>query len=98
MKTPRTIVLATALLVSAADVLSAHSWYPEDCCSGEDCAPVMSIRQAPEGRYVTSKHGTVLVPAALKPRRSEDGDFHVCMTTNEAGLKLLQCFFEPAGS
>lgn len=46
----------------------AHSWYPPECCSGQDCAPVESMTwlvlaggELPQ-LVVTSKHGTVIVP------------------------------------
>lgn len=80
----------------------AHSWYPKDCCSGDDCAVVLKIEQTREGRLVTTKHGTVLVPPTFTARPSEDNDFHACMAPSDgmygdSGPALI-CWFEPSGS
>lgn len=81
----------------------AHSWYPHACCSDDDCAPALHLKQVPEGRIVTSKHGSVLVPTGHPIRESQDSDFHVCMQPNrnmdnhDGGMTLI-CWFEPSGS
>lgn len=32
-----------ALLLVAATPAAAHDWYPSECCSGTDCAPVEKV-------------------------------------------------------
>lgn len=39
-------VLVWFLLISMANSASAHSWYPHECCSGEDCAPIPNVTVA----------------------------------------------------
>jgi hypothetical protein len=39
--------LASALMWGPAQ---AHDWYPADCCSGRDCAPVTKIEQIPTAK------------------------------------------------
>jgi hypothetical protein len=44
---------------------------------------------------VTSKHGTVLVPANFPRRESKDHRMHVCMRPGEGGTMRLICIFMP---
>jgi hypothetical protein len=86
MKVSLTAVLsvfaATAFLCVPA---RAHSWYPKECCSGNDCAPVEKVAWLmPAGKglpqlVVTSKIGTAIVPHDLPVRESKDGRMHVCI-------------------
>ncbi len=74
-----------AALLTASTPAAAHDWYPMECCSGLDCAPVekVEILQPPAiasflpspaqsapvgGMLVTTRHGSVVVPANF-PRR-----------------------------
>jgi hypothetical protein len=83
----------------------SHDWYPRECCSGQDCAPVESMtRYLPDtgGRerlVVTTKHGTAFVPDKFPLRPSPDGRIHVCidrdMTPDAFGDTKLKCLFVP---
>lgn len=103
---PRTyllLYLAVLLAALAAEgychaPAHAHSWYPERCCGGKDCAPVTKIEQVPEGRYVTSEFGRVLIPTDYKSMPSEDAQFHVCISAGEYGEVYPTCWFEPLGT
>jgi hypothetical protein len=63
----------------------AHTWYPKECCSGQDCAPVEKATWLiPAGGglpqlVVTSSIGTAIVPHDLPVRDSKDGRMHVCI-------------------
>lgn len=35
-----TLVIAAVVFIVAAVAANAHDWYPMECCSGQDCAPV----------------------------------------------------------
>jgi hypothetical protein len=80
---------------------AAHSWYPLDCCSGEDCAPVentMWVVPAGGGTprlAVTSKHGTAIVPVGFPVRVSRDDHMHVCMQFDPFGAMEVICLFMP---
>jgi hypothetical protein len=92
-----TMVIATASL-SGSRHGRAHDWYPWECCSGLDCAPVLQVEVLPEaGLRVTTRHGTALVPASLERRESPDGRMHACMRPDDAGAMLPICLFVPPG-
>ena len=69
------LALATSL------VISAHSWYPQECCGEKDCHPIPceELVQRPDGNYqweqFTFKREQV--------RASLDKDCHVCVFRNE---------------
>lgn len=85
------IVLMLAILVGPA---KAHSWYPLECCSGMDCAPVEKAMVVPEGLIVTTVQGTVFIPASFPYRESQDGQMHACIQKENGETKLL-CAFRP---
>jgi hypothetical protein len=76
------IVVSTVHLCSPA---GGHSWYPQECCSGRDCAPVEKINWlvlANDGLpqlVVTSAIGTAVIPHDMPERGSKDGRMHVCI-------------------
>ena len=85
----RAWIFAGLLLVATAAV--AHDWYPIECCSGMDCAPVekveiMPVQSAgimgsttlPGTMMITTKHGSVIVPANF-PRRRIQGQPDACL-------------------
>jgi hypothetical protein len=92
-----------ALAQSEATPLFAHSWYPHECCHDGDCAPADNVvRLAPTIRNasyfrVTSKFGTVDVPASFPTRDSPDGRMHICMNYGPFGSLEILCVFVPPG-
>ena len=87
------MILASAVSIPA----HTHSWYPRECCSGEDCAPVEHIERVPgTGRLlITSRHGKAILGEASQRRESPDGRAHVCMRADEFGAIWIVCFFAP---
>lgn len=92
----RKIVLTAALLLPAA--ASAHDWYPIECCHQMDCAPVERVEQSSGEMVVSSKIGSVAVPASFARRESKDHRMHVCMRPEPSGGMRLICIFMPPGS
>jgi hypothetical protein len=98
-----------AALLSAAGVAEAHDWYPMECCSGMDCAPVEKVEilplqsagimgsnmSLPGTMMITTKHGTVIVPANFPRRESKDNQMHACMRAAPGGNMRLICLFIP---
>lgn len=81
------------------DQARAHEWYPWDCCSGFDCAPVLRVEVQPDASLVvTSRHGTVAVPAGFQRRESQDARMHVCMRPGADGIMQPICLFLPPGT
>jgi hypothetical protein len=104
--------LLAALLVAAATPAAAHDWYPIECCSGMDCAPVEKVEILPgpamanvlstpaqagplDAMLVTTKHGSVVVPANFPRRESKDHRMHACMRPGQNGTMRLICIFLP---
>jgi hypothetical protein len=51
----------------------------------------------PGSMIVTTKHGTVVVPANFPRRESKDNQMHACMRpTSDGGMRLLCLFLPPA--
>jgi hypothetical protein len=96
------IVTGAAFVLASAGRGDAHDWYPLDCCHGMDCAPVDKVETLvpvsadnPPVMVVTTKHGTVIVPADFPRRESKDNQMHVCMRPGTTGRMQLLCIFVP---
>jgi len=79
---------------------SAHSWYPKDCCSNQDCMPADRIEVDARGdlRVVVGRL-RIWVPRGFAVRPSQDRRIHICFR-EEKDLKFLMplCLFMPAES
>lgn len=67
------IIVAFGVLVPA--VARAHDWYPQQCCSGQDCRPVPCDEITASPDYYFWK-GMRFPKNAAKP--SEDNQCHIC--------------------
>jgi hypothetical protein len=80
---------------------STVSWYPTECCNNRDCRPVVSIKPAPNGFWMTTGDGlTVLIGPSDSRRPSLDARWHICSGPGEmddAGPQIF-CVFEPPNS
>lgn len=96
-----------AMLIAGATPAAAHDWYPIECCHGMDCAAVEKVEILPTptavlagapmtpAMMVTTKHGSVLVPANFPRRESKDHRMHACMRPGVRGEMRLICIFMP---
>ena len=80
-------ISSVLFLIMFSGVAFAHSWYPADCCSDNDCAPILSKEMKELNGtmvlHVTTKHGTAPVfPLTTKLRQSEDDKEHACLVPN----------------
>lgn len=88
--------LLLGMLLLAPHAVSAHGWYPIECCHNMDCAPVDSAeRNGTGGLTVTSRHGTGIVPDSMRRRESRDQQMHVCMQPGSDGRMRVICIFIP---
>jgi hypothetical protein len=101
--------ILAALLVTATPA-AAHEWYPIECCHGMDCAAAEKVEMLPGpaiasvtggpvvtgAMSVTTKHGTVIVPANFPRRESKDHRMHACMRPGTDGMRLICIFMPPA--
>lgn len=80
----------------------AHSWYPQECCNGQDdCHVVELVKSDKEGFTVKDGMMEVIVPKTFPHRNSEDGDYHLCY--DQAAWRIYHdfrpfCFFIPGMS
>lgn len=95
MLSPRAIVLlaalVTGLLLAGLSCCKAHSWYPADCCSDRDCAPIPSsdVDETAEG-FVIKSTGEFIERS--KAKMAPDDQFHICRYPSS---KIIICFFQP---
>ena len=92
--------MAVALLtIGAAGPLSAHSWYPKDCCSDRDCMPADAIGIDHHGdRFVMAGDLRIWVPHGFAVRPSQDGRIHICFHVDDHKFLMPLCLFLPAQS
>ena len=103
-----TVAIVLIIVFALLTAVQAHEWYPQECCSGQDCAPVEKVEvmpalkagmwtqfnpRMPTVMVVTTKHGTAMVPDNLTRRQSQDNQMHACL---HAGR--LICIFMPPGN
>ena len=107
-------LLAALFAAAMTTTAAAHDWYPIECCSGMDCAPVEKVEilsppamasmlgapaqsqpSQPGAMLITTKHGSVAVPANVQRRESKDHRMHACMRPGDGGGMRLICIFMP---
>lgn len=85
------ILCFIGFLILAGQAL-AHSFYPVECCSGYDCAPIaMSRVEVNSAGFLID--GIHSIPFK-EVRRSPDGAYHACFPQPDK----LRCFFAPSMS
>jgi hypothetical protein len=79
------------LVTSAAD---AHSWYPKECCSDNDCRPV-PCAELVRGKYGLGWRDRVFF-SEMQIHDSLDDLCHVCVTTYVGYVSYVPiCAFIP---
>lgn len=94
--------LLAAALICSAGVVFSHSFYPMECCHGQDCREIdaSEIAYTKEGAYVVIASGEIFAhPGSTAPIRkarfSPDGRFHRCTPNGERGAVYTICLFVP---
>ena len=87
--------MSLLLLAVCSFSAAAHSWYPSNCCSGYDCAPIKSLQRLPDGSMIiTNENGdTATFPAGFPIRQPQDGGRHACISPYS---KKPICLYLPA--
>jgi hypothetical protein len=86
--------LSIAFLLAGITAPLAHSWYPLECCSEQDCRELDETRgetvtETPAGWQLWDGRIVVRQRARLSP----DKKFHLCETRS----RNILCFFAPPG-
>jgi hypothetical protein len=89
----------TALLFGAiSSNAAAHSWYPQRCCSGDDCFVADHVRRLPDGTLELSRGRIVVrVTHSFPIEASPDGRSHFCVYDSGWGFEA-RCVFLPIQS
>lgn len=95
----KTLIIYTLIAIFSATTALSHDWYPTECCSATDCAPlpVDKIKFTSEGW--TLPNGEFI--AKGNERQSKDCSFHWCRYNEDPKTKVIwptgrkQCFFVP---
>ena len=97
MNTFRVLVLGTGLSSAGLVPASAHSWYPPECCSGQDCHPVPceTLRGEMNGGLTYLPANTSFRANMVRP--SQDAQCHIC-TSRPDGGGFPYCAFTLQGS
>lgn len=84
----------------AAPPARAHSFYPWECCSDQDCWPMGEDADAKEPEPRAGPFGWILADGAVVPYRearpSPDGRFHVCRRGGRADGEVIRPSAKPA--
>jgi hypothetical protein len=102
-------VLAAATPAAAHDWYPMECCSARDCADVEkvEMLPgpsIASMLAAPAqadslgGMLVTTRHGSVVVPANFPRRESKDNKMHACMRPSDTGGMRLLCIFLPPAS
>lgn len=89
---------AWALLLCLTGMAGAHSWYPIECCSGQDCQPVSvdDLVEQSDGSWKYLPTGLVFPKETIRP--SQDRHFHVCIGRHSFNFGKPLCAFVLQGS
>lgn len=91
----RMVIVALALAAGTAALTpaTAHDWYPLECCSQKDCAPVppASVKRTPQGWRLPSGHVLAYDDPRVKPLPPGRTGVHVCETQDKDRRPL--CLF-----
>lgn len=90
-------------------VAFAHSWYDPDCCTKEDCEPIISHSWNKRVlTYSTDKYKNVVVDLDKMPkggiRASKDGKMHACTLSaaddmgSQGSIFFTRCLYFPGAS
>lgn len=96
----RTLAILIPLLLSFSAV--GHSFYPPECCSGQDCYEIESseVRLTKEGAYIVIATNEIFAhpdskTEIRKAHFSPDGKYHRCTPNGERGAVYTICLFVP---
>lgn len=98
------LVLTILMMADIVRPADAHSWYPRECCSNQDCMMADAIEaDGRGGRSVLVGQVRIPVPDGTQPRPSPDGRIHACFRSWAGDLNGLQtfsliCLFIPAAA
>lgn len=100
-------LLSFFFLFSFTSSVLAHSWYPWECCSDNDCAPIKEIvvlengdlkititlkLKGEKGEVIGSYDTSAVFPKDFEQRTSKDGETHACIIAGKP-----KCLFIGAG-
>jgi hypothetical protein len=92
------LATASSFIIWTASEVTAHSWYPQPCCGGQDCRKVDKIDFLPDGDMVMHVGWmAIVVPHNFARQPSQDADAHVCISFATGTFRPV-CVFMPGTS
>lgn len=92
-------LVGVALLASLSAAL-AHSWYPWECCSDQDCWPLSfaEVEVTPKGFRLPTGETLSFDDPKIKPTPADDPEqrYHICTVGGDLKGRVL-CLFVPQG-
>ena len=60
--------------------VSAHSWFPHECCGNGDCKEIIEWRTEGDQWIIKTNEMTKIVPTTFPIRPSQDNKRYLCAT------------------
>lgn len=93
------VIAVAGVLLSAWSPARAHSFYPWECCSSQDCWPMGRDADAREPDPLPTASGWLLQDGSFVPyaatRPSPDGRFHVCRRGAQRSGEIITPYTQP---
>lgn len=95
------LIMFVCFLGISIEVAKSHDWYPRECCSDQDCAPILKMERINDENFiVVTKHSWAIwdkniIKVNTLPNREffipePDGDDHACIR--------VEYYFEDEGT
>lgn len=85
------LTLILALVVFASVELKAHSWFPTECCGGDDCQEIVELLEVNGKWAISTKKQTAIVEKNFSIRPSQDTKQYICIANGK-----VYCIFMPS--
>lgn len=89
------ILAIAATLVLTQCEARAHDWYPRECCSGQDCAPVDQREITEDGAWYVYRG---IRFAKRDSKVSPDDRYHLCYVKSQGlgSQPFIRCLWRPS--
>ena len=96
----RKLMLVCGLMLALVVPAHTHSWYPQNCCSGQDCMRVERVETNNNGDYILyttfkSQNVFIFISKDAPMQSSSDEFWHICLRYDDRGHLKPICVFVP---
>lgn len=69
---------------SASEIAHTHSWFPQECCGGNDCQEITEWKEwNTEQWYISTKINSAIISKKFLIRPSQDQKKYICIANNK---------------